>query len=1306
LASTSLGIALTVGAGSRVLTTTSITSSANPSFSSVPFTLTISVAGAGGVPSGTVTVYQDLQPVGTVSLSGGQATFATTLSAKFPLLGDFTFKAIYTGDVAFAPSESAPLAQSVVRMPTSTALAVSPSPSVLGQPVTFTATVSATPGGVPFLDNPGTVGRVFFYDGATNLGSSPIDASTGVAIFTTSALGAGAHTITAQFQEGRNHLASTSVGINTPVTGTAQTATSLRTSPNPSSFGQPVTLTANVVMGASPSGTVTFRDGSSDLGTVALSAASTATLSTSALAAGTRSLTAFYNGTATFAFSRSFIVLQVVTPAIIDVTNTILPGATVGSSYSAVTLTASGGASPYVFSATGLPTGLTLNSSTGVISGSPTQSGNFTVNITATDSTPAASGGPFISTPKALTLAVAAGRPAWRLVTAANPTSFNAAGQMITFTNTVTNTGTVAISDISISGIKTGSCTIASLAVGATAGCVLSYTTVAADVGANIDYTATASGTAVSGILFPALSSGSVAYSALPSWTLATAANPTSFMTAGQTISYTHMLKNTGNVPINTATVSGPKVGLCIVASLAVGATATCASNYMTAAADIGANIAYTATATGTPTGGTLASASVSGTITYVAQPSWTLASVASPSSFSAVGQAITFAHTLTNTGQVPITSISVTGDKTGTCLVASLAAGATATCTSTYATQAADLGNNIAFTATATGTPAGGTLQPAKSSGSVTITVRPAVSAQVSASPNSVSQAGQVVTITYVLINTGNVTLGEVAMLDDRLGTMPCSPSQIAIGASTTCRGTLTVTTTDLQAGGISLSSNMTGIVVFPPALAASAALARSAKSAATTPITIQVKLQVQVQIAVDVAAIQQATRSAIQGLLSQRGNLLTTTAPDSARIHGRLSGGALFGTVDADSENSAPKAGLGRPSIAPGNGSAFGGGGLGGNSLGGGSFNNSPLTSVFDRFGNGAANMRGTNRTQEQPWPFGVPQRADGPNDTKPGALPFQFNGSADDGAGRFAFSASLSQFRAAAEQKERDKLAVASGLGLTPGNSSERTKSRPAAADVWIEGTSSYFTSDRPDGKRSGNAMVIMFGADYLVRPGLLVGMMAQFDRMGDSAKGTQTLARDGRGWMAGPYIAARLTPNLYFDMRAAWGTSTNHVDPLGAWVDTFSTTRALASAKLTGDWSLGNFRFRPSTEVIWFNETAKTYTNSIGIDIAGQTFSMGRLMFGPEIGYKLQMPDKSVFEPFIGLKGVWDFARTQETTAVGAPLAAEGIHGRVEAGASLQLPSGISIRATGAYDGIGSMNGYRAIQGKAQVSVPLQ
>src|SRR5262249_45174409 len=93
------------------------------------------------------------------------------------------------------------------------------------------------------------------------------------------------------------------------------TLTSLTASPDTTVIGQPVTLTASVTSpGGTPTGTVTFLNGSAVLGTVALDATGHATLSVS-LAAGVHDLTAQYAGNASFAASSSDVAQVTVNPA-------------------------------------------------------------------------------------------------------------------------------------------------------------------------------------------------------------------------------------------------------------------------------------------------------------------------------------------------------------------------------------------------------------------------------------------------------------------------------------------------------------------------------------------------------------------------------------------------------------------------------------------------------------------------------------------------------------------------------------------------------------------------------------------------------------------------------------------------------------------------------------------------------------------------------------------------------------------------------------------------------------------------------
>src|SRR5207244_6881017 len=90
----------------------------------------------------------------------------------------------------------------------------------------------------------------------------------------------------------------------------------LTSAPNPSTTGQGVTLTATVRPVApatgTPTGTVTFSDGATTVGTATLGATGTASIVVSTLAAGSHSLIAAYEGAGNFLASTSAVVTQVV----------------------------------------------------------------------------------------------------------------------------------------------------------------------------------------------------------------------------------------------------------------------------------------------------------------------------------------------------------------------------------------------------------------------------------------------------------------------------------------------------------------------------------------------------------------------------------------------------------------------------------------------------------------------------------------------------------------------------------------------------------------------------------------------------------------------------------------------------------------------------------------------------------------------------------------------------------------------------------------------------------------------------------
>jgi hypothetical protein len=138
-------------------------------------------------------------------------------------------------------------------------------------------------------------GTVQFKDGSTNLGG-PVELAYEQAYYSTNALTAGSHRITAVYSGDANNLGSSSV-VLTQVVGQAAGGVVLQLSSATLTPGQLITLTATV-SGTAPTGTVQFKDGSNNLGGPIELFGGVASYSTNGLAVGVHSITAVYSGDA------------------------------------------------------------------------------------------------------------------------------------------------------------------------------------------------------------------------------------------------------------------------------------------------------------------------------------------------------------------------------------------------------------------------------------------------------------------------------------------------------------------------------------------------------------------------------------------------------------------------------------------------------------------------------------------------------------------------------------------------------------------------------------------------------------------------------------------------------------------------------------------------------------------------------------------------------------------------------------------------------------------------------------------------
>ena len=270
-----------------------ISSSLNPSTYGSSVTLTAMVTPLAA--TGTITFKDGNTTLGTGTISGGVATFSNSKLAQ----GSHYLTAVYGGSAKYNGSTSLLLIQVVNKANTTVTLASSANPSTYSSSVKFTATVTPTT----------ATGTVTFMEGTATLGTGTISA--GKATFSISTLAVGSNSITASYGGDTNNNSSTSSVLTQTVNKTNTTVT-LASSANPSTFGTPVTFTATVTSPTTtPTGTVKFMDGSTELGTGTLKKGK-ATYSTSTLSEGSHNITAVYEGTVDVIGSTSPVLVQTV----------------------------------------------------------------------------------------------------------------------------------------------------------------------------------------------------------------------------------------------------------------------------------------------------------------------------------------------------------------------------------------------------------------------------------------------------------------------------------------------------------------------------------------------------------------------------------------------------------------------------------------------------------------------------------------------------------------------------------------------------------------------------------------------------------------------------------------------------------------------------------------------------------------------------------------------------------------------------------------------------------------------------------
>ncbi|GAA1236329.1 hypothetical protein GCM10009588_12480 [Microbacterium phyllosphaerae] len=438
---------------------------------------------------------------------------------------------------------------------------------------------------------------------------------------------------------------------------------------------------------------------------------------------------------------------------------------------------------------------------------------------------------------------VANAAPALSVVKTADVTSYSEVGDAMTFSFLVTNTGNVVVENMEIAErVFTGSgalssiaCPVSELAPAESTTCTSDYEVTQADVDrGSIANTAAASAeTGAGGAVLSDPSTVTVAAAQAPELILEKTVAPQDADAAGDEVVYSFHVTNSGNVTLTGLAIAetafsgtGALVTPDCGATLAPGEDATCDVRYALTQADVDAGeISNTATATASGSGADVSSEESTALVAVERQPELSLvksADVADPEDIRA-GDVITYSFVVTNAGNVTVSDAQVVeGTFTGTGDLGDLtcesddplAPGDQLICSLDYTVTQDDVdAGELANTATVTGSGPEGTEPPTSTPSTVELPApaNPSLSLAKSTDATTVSEAGQIVSYTFTITNTGNTTARAVTVSEDSFtghGDDPvvaCPTDEVLLpGEVVVCSATYTVTAADLDGSAL----------------------------------------------------------------------------------------------------------------------------------------------------------------------------------------------------------------------------------------------------------------------------------------------------------------------------------------------------------------------------------------------------------------------------------------------------------------------------------------------------------------------
>ena len=278
----------------------------------------------------------------------------------------------------------------------------------------------------------------------------------------------------------------------------------------------------------------------------------------------------------------------------------------------------------------------------------------------------------------------------------------------------------------------------------------------------------------------------------------------------------------------------------------------------------------------------------------------------------------------------------------------------------------------------------------------------------------------------------------------------------------------------------------------------------------------------------------------------------------------------------------------------------------------------------------------------------------------------------------------------------------------LGLKDSVGPDQTPAGNGGWDAWVS-----VSAARVAGEAEGRAYDVYAGADVIVAPGILIGVLASYETGDLETSGTGDLAGEGaytgrfksKARSVGGYAGVRLLDDLTLDLAGSYGYLSPELSAVfregqnkGREITgAYDARRTLLSGHLTGRAVFGNLLLSPRIGLVYARENQDGFTDSTNAQALAATLEFARVEFGTTLAYDFDLkPELGALGVSLTATGRSDFVRPDDV--------ADQYSLAVRLGLEWVDTTGLSLKVEGSADGIG-LDDYNSYDASATVKVPF-